>query len=81
MDIESGNLVPDNKICQYDRKWAQEAYNQKWGYDNGFIYCTSNPDLVLDIRGANDSDGTEVIVYNKKYEDNYNQLWDTERAD
>ncbi|RUS14907.1 ricin B lectin domain-containing protein [Endogone sp. FLAS-F59071] len=81
IDIQSGELAPDRNICQYDRKWVQEANNQRWGYEDGFIYCRARPDLVLDIRGGDDSDGTEVIVYNKKYEDNYNQKWEVEKAE
>jgi hypothetical protein len=32
----------------------------------GYIHISSNPDLVLDIRGAEDEDGAEVILYEKR---------------
>jgi hypothetical protein len=32
----------------------------------GYIHISSNPELVLDIRGAEDEDGAEVILYEKR---------------
>jgi hypothetical protein len=36
-------------IIQYARKPGL-AHNQRWTYQNGYIYPTSAPHLVLDIR-------------------------------
>jgi hypothetical protein len=51
--------------------------NQSWTFDaNGYIYTHSNPDLVLDIKYAQDKDGAEVILYEKKQGAvAANQLW------
>ncbi|RUS14404.1 hypothetical protein BC937DRAFT_93875, partial [Endogone sp. FLAS-F59071] len=76
-DNRSGKLVPERSICQYERKWIYKAQSQRWGYENGFIYCLANPDLVLDTRGGKDSDGAEIIVYDRKYEVNSYQMWES----
>jgi hypothetical protein len=39
----------DKVIIQYARKPGL-AHNQRWTYQNGFIFPTSAPHLVLDIR-------------------------------
>ncbi|RCH83536.1 hypothetical protein CU097_000745, partial [Rhizopus azygosporus] len=54
-----------------------DAHNQRWNYrDDGFIYLQANPNLVLDIRGNWTKPGTIVLLYERKYKDNLNQLWD-----
>ncbi|RUS21462.1 hypothetical protein BC937DRAFT_92618 [Endogone sp. FLAS-F59071] len=55
-----------------------KAQSQRWGYENRFTYCLANPDLVLDIRGGKDRDGAEIIVYDRKYEDNSYLMWEIE---
>ncbi|KAG2187782.1 hypothetical protein INT44_005472 [Umbelopsis vinacea] len=49
-----------------------------FGFDNGFIYSAAYPNLVLDIKGEGAKDGASVILYNRKENDNLNQLWDME---
>lgn len=68
-------------IIQYSQKMEQEAANQKWEIDGyGYIYCSARPDLVLDIKGAEDDDGVPVILYEKR-EGNAasNQRWELEQ--
>ncbi|RUP51398.1 ricin B lectin domain-containing protein [Jimgerdemannia flammicorona] len=81
LDIESGKLERDRRICQYEKKWIQEANNQRWGYQDGFIYCLAEPELVLDIRGGSEEDGAEIIVWDRKHNDNANQKWVLEQVD
>lgn len=55
-------------IIQYDAKEVSEnSQNQSWHLDpNGYIHIAANPNLVLDIKGGEDKDGAEVILYEKK---------------
>lgn len=77
LDVRGGPLVDDAWICQYDRKKISEAQNQRWGYEDGFIYTLADPHMVLDVRGNQTADGTRVVLYHKKFGyDNHNQLWD-----
>ncbi|GAA5815895.1 hypothetical protein MFLAVUS_009414 [Mucor flavus] len=55
----------------------EDAQNQRWYYrEDGVIYPQVDPNLVLDIRGNWNKKGTVVLLYERKYEDNLNQLWD-----
>ncbi|KAI9486937.1 MAG: ricin B lectin domain-containing protein [Benjaminiella poitrasii] len=77
LDVQGGILESDKQIIQYKRKMLEDADNQRWYYrDDGFIYPQSTPNLVLDIRGNWTKPGTVVLLYERKYEDNLNQLWD-----
>ncbi|KAI7903298.1 ricin B lectin domain-containing protein [Cokeromyces recurvatus] len=77
LDVQGGILESDKPIIQYKRKMTEEADNQRWFYrEDGFIYPQSTPNLVLDIRGNWTKPGTVVLLYERKYEDNLNQLWD-----
>jgi hypothetical protein len=55
-------------IIQYNQKPDYEPEsNQKWEIDHeGYIHSTANPDLVLDIKGAEDKAGAAIILYEKR---------------
>ncbi|KAG0743129.1 hypothetical protein G6F57_003252 [Rhizopus arrhizus] len=77
LDVQGGILESDKQIIQYRRKMIEDAHNQRWYYrEDGFIYPQVNPNLVLDIRGNWTKPGTVVLLYDRKYSDNLNQLWD-----
>lgn len=77
IDVRGGPLVDNALICQYDRKLIAEAQNQRWGYEDGFIYTLADPHMVLDVRNNQTADGTRVILHHKKFGyDSSNQLWD-----
>ncbi|KAI9269245.1 ricin B lectin domain-containing protein [Phascolomyces articulosus] len=77
LDVQGGVLENDKQVIQYKRKMIEDAQNQRWYYrEDGFIYPQVNPNLVLDIRGNWTKPGTVVLLYNRKYSDNENQLWD-----
>ncbi|RUP48252.1 hypothetical protein BC936DRAFT_144788 [Jimgerdemannia flammicorona] len=53
LDIESGQLEADRRICQYHKHTkADYQDNQRFGYQDSYIYVLANPELVLHIRGA-----------------------------
>lgn len=69
--------MDDALICQYDRKLVVDAQNQRWGYQDGYIYTLADPHMVLDVKGNVTQDGTRLILYHKKFGyDTVNQLWD-----
>ncbi|KAG1438735.1 hypothetical protein G6F56_012539 [Rhizopus delemar] len=77
MDVRGGILESDKEVIQYRRKMLEDAQNQRWYYrEDGIIYPQVNPNLVLDIRGNWTKPGTVVLLYERKYSDNLNQLWD-----
>ncbi|KAI9031551.1 ricin B lectin domain-containing protein [Phycomyces nitens] len=77
LDIQGGLLESDKQIIQYKRKMVEDAQNQRWYYrEDGIIYPQVDPNLVLDIRGNWTKPGTVVLLYERKYTDNDNQLWD-----
>ncbi|KAI9364619.1 ricin B lectin domain-containing protein [Pilaira anomala] len=77
LDVQGGLLESDKQIIQYKRKMLEDAQNQRWYYrEDGVIYPQVDPNLVLDIRGNWTKKGTVVLLYERKYEDNLNQLWD-----
>lgn len=55
-------------IIQYNQKPDYEPEsNQKWEIDHeGYIHSIANPDLVLDIKGAEDKAGAAIILYEKR---------------
>ncbi|KAG2209909.1 hypothetical protein INT46_010505 [Mucor plumbeus] len=82
LDVQGGILESDKQIIQYKRKMVEDAQNQRWYYrEDGVIYPQTNPNLVLDIRGNWTKQGTVVLLYERKYEDNENQLWDLVPSD
>ncbi|CDH49546.1 hypothetical protein RO3G_02323 [Lichtheimia corymbifera JMRC:FSU:9682] len=77
LDVAGGILETDKQMIQYRRKMLEDAHNQRWYYrEDGFIYPQVDPNLVLDIRGNWTKPGTVVLLYERKYSDNENQLWD-----
>ncbi|KAJ2959273.1 hypothetical protein NQZ79_g5208 [Umbelopsis isabellina] len=76
MDVSSSAFKKEKSIVQNTRKPGKQE--QQFGYDNGFIYNSAYPGLVLDIKGENAKDGAHIILYNRKETDNMNQLWDME---
>jgi hypothetical protein len=77
LDVRGGPLVDSALICQYDRKLMADANNQRWGYNNGYIYVLADRHMVLDVKNNMTADGTRVILYHRKFGyDNVNQLWD-----
>lgn len=55
-------------IIQYNQKPEYETEsNQRWEIDHeGYIHSTADPNLVLDIKGAEDKAGAPVILYEKR---------------
>lgn len=77
LDVRGGPLVDDAWVCQYDRKLIVNAQNQRWGYQDGYIYTLADPHMVFDVKGNVTYDGTRLILYHKKFGyDTVNQLWD-----
>ncbi|KAL0097107.1 carbohydrate-binding module family 13 protein [Phycomyces blakesleeanus] len=64
LDIRGGELKKDKLVIQYSRKPGL-AQNQRWSYDDGFIFPTAAPHLVLDIKGG-DYKETSGIYLNEK---------------
>ncbi|KAI8074153.1 hypothetical protein BC940DRAFT_290175 [Gongronella butleri] len=82
LDVQGGVLDSDKQIIQYKRKMTEDAHNQLWCYrEDGIIYPRIDPNLVLDIRGNWTKPGTVVLLYERKFKDNDNQLWDIIPAD
>ncbi|KAI7863420.1 ricin B lectin domain-containing protein [Spinellus fusiger] len=81
LDIKGGKIRSNSHIIQYAEKSTEEdTSNQCWTIDHeGYIHTESDPSLVLDIRGADDCNGAEVILYVKKEgEEASNQRWNLE---
>ena len=59
-----------------------EIEKQRWLIDpEGYIHIFSDPNLVIDIRGAEDKDGAEIILYEKRGGNaSSNQRWRLEPA-
>ncbi|KAL0082265.1 ricin B lectin domain-containing protein [Phycomyces blakesleeanus] len=79
LDVKGGRIKHDTHIIQYSQKDTQEdSANQSWLIDHeGYIHTAADPTLVLDIRGASEKDGAEVILYEKQEgEEASNQRWD-----
>ncbi|CAO3684065.1 unnamed protein product [Umbelopsis ramanniana] len=77
LDVHGGVLQNDRQIVQQKRKLVEGNNDQKWFYrEDGYLYPRNDPNLVLDIRGNSFKPGAQVLLYNRKYEDNINQLWD-----
>jgi len=77
LDVTGGALQNDRQIIQQKRKVIEGANDQRWFYrEDGYLYPRNDPNLVLDIRGNSFKPGAQILLYNRKYEDNINQLWD-----
>ncbi|KAI8329510.1 hypothetical protein BC941DRAFT_442620 [Chlamydoabsidia padenii] len=64
-------------------KEADDAHDQRFGYDGNYIYTLSDANVVVDIRKSNKEIGARVIVYKRKEgpEDTLNQRWSIELGD
>ncbi len=49
-----------------------------WRWENDVIATALDPNLVLDIKGGNEEDKAEVILWNN--EGNHNQKWKLEQV-
>lgn len=49
VDIRGGDIKKDKLLIQYARKPGL-AYNQRWKYQDGYIFPEAAPHLVVDIR-------------------------------
>lgn len=61
-----GTLKLNARVIQWQRKTGQEARNQHWFYENGFIANVYNSRLVLDIDGDGSKDGAKIAVGERK---------------
>ncbi|KAL9549767.1 hypothetical protein MBANPS3_005055 [Mucor bainieri] len=69
LDIKGSKVKSDVRVVQNEKATSndEEIEKQRWLIDHeGYIHISSNPDLVLDIKGAEDENGTEVILYEKR---------------
>ncbi|KAI8137117.1 ricin B lectin domain-containing protein [Fennellomyces sp. T-0311] len=64
MDVKGGDLKKDKSLIQYARK-AGLAVNQRWAYRDGYIFPHAAPHLVLDIRGGDFKEGSNVFLTTK----------------
>ncbi|KAI8342730.1 hypothetical protein BC941DRAFT_413683 [Chlamydoabsidia padenii] len=63
-------------------KEADDAHDQRFGYDGHYIYTLSDSNVVVDIRKSEMEAGARVIVYKRKEgEENVNQGWSLELGD
>eukprot|EP01103_Thecamoeba_quadrilineata_P007209 TRINITY_DN16_c0_g2_i1.p1 TRINITY_DN16_c0_g2~~TRINITY_DN16_c0_g2_i1.p1 ORF type:complete len:142 (-),score=32.57 TRINITY_DN16_c0_g2_i1:33-458(-) len=78
LDVENGTLKSGSRIILWNQKHGADAQNQKWIIDDhGFIHVQGHDNLVLDVKGGGGK-GTEVILWEKKQNDNANQKWKIE---
>ncbi|KAF9107960.1 hypothetical protein BGX29_004073, partial [Mortierella sp. GBA35] len=75
LDIQGGTLKLNARLIQWQRKAGQEARNQHWFYENGFIANVYNSRLVLDIDGDGSKDGAKIAVGERKAVANNDQQW------
>ncbi|CAO3676681.1 unnamed protein product [Umbelopsis vinacea] len=72
LDIIGGALQNDRQLIQQKRKMIEGSNDQRWFYrEDGYLYPRNDPNL-----GNSDKPGAQILLYNRKYEDNLNQLWD-----
>ncbi|CAO3596354.1 unnamed protein product [Absidia cylindrospora] len=63
-------------------KEADDAHDQRFGFDGQYIYTLNDPEVVVDIRKSDAEAGARVIVYKRKEgEENLNQRWNIELGD
>ncbi|KAF9933124.1 hypothetical protein FBU30_006448, partial [Linnemannia zychae] len=75
LDIQGGTLKLNARVIQWQRKAGQEARNQHWFYENGYIANVYNSRLVLDIDGDGSKDGAKIAVGERKATANGDQQW------
>ncbi|KAI8981624.1 ricin B lectin domain-containing protein [Mycotypha africana] len=66
--IKGKKIESEARVIQNERAEDEEGQaKQRWQIDSqGYIHLASHPDLVVDIRGAEDEDGAEIILYEKR---------------
>ena len=68
-----GDIKKDKTIIQYARKPGL-AHNQRWKYEDGYIFPASAPNLVLDVRGGELKDAASIFL-NTKIPGSATQQW------
>ena len=68
-----GDIKRDKAIIQYARKPGL-AHNQRWKYEDGYIFPATSPNLVLDIRGGEFKDAASIFL-NAKSASSTTQQW------
>lgn len=81
LDVKGHKVKSDAHVVQNERVTSgkdEEIEKQRWLVDHeGYIHIASDRNLVLDIRGGEDEDGAEVILYEKRNGTaSANQQWD-----
>ncbi|KAI9481381.1 MAG: ricin B lectin domain-containing protein [Benjaminiella poitrasii] len=69
LDIKGDKVKSDAKLIQNEKATSDqdEIEKQRWMIDReGYIHNAADTNLVIDIRGAEDEDGAEVILYEKR---------------
>ncbi|KAF8924852.1 hypothetical protein BGZ58_001364, partial [Dissophora ornata] len=78
LDIQGGN-APSNSLQELSngsaRLAGQDARNQHWFLENGFIANVYNSRLVLDIDGDGTKDGAKIAIGERKATLNADQQW------
>ncbi|KAI8349433.1 ricin B lectin domain-containing protein [Choanephora cucurbitarum] len=84
LDIKHHKVKSDARLIQNEKATSNndEIEKQRWLIDpEGYIHIFSDPNLVIDIRGAEDKDGAEIILYEKRGGNaSSNQRWRLEPA-
>ncbi|CAO3644401.1 unnamed protein product [Cunninghamella blakesleeana] len=62
-------------------KDSDNADDQKFGYDGQYIFLTSDPNQVVDIRKAEVEAGAKLIIYKRREETDLNQQWSLQLGD
>ncbi|KAF9345813.1 hypothetical protein BGX26_002705, partial [Mortierella sp. AD094] len=88
LDIQGGTLKLAARVVQWQRKTGKasiasefdsiqfnDARNQHWFYENGFIANVYNSRLVLDIDGDGSKDGAKIAIGERKATANADQQW------
>ncbi|KAF9100709.1 hypothetical protein BGX27_000276, partial [Mortierella sp. AM989] len=79
LDIQGGMFAPSNlpqELFNGNASLArQDARNQHWFFENGFIANVYNSRLVLDIDGDGSKDGAKIAIGERKAAANTDQLW------
>ncbi|KAI8093129.1 uncharacterized protein BX664DRAFT_328994 [Halteromyces radiatus] len=75
-------FTAEERLFLDQMKEAEEAHDQRFGYDGQYIYNLNDSNVVIDIRKSDTEAGARVIVYKRKEGDeNLNQRWTIELGD
>merc|ERR1719369_660705 len=77
MDVVGASKDEGADICSWERHGEG---NQRWYFEHVprkffHIVTRMNEDKVLDVSGADEGEGAEVIIYDKNEDNPDNQLW------